>query len=96
MVLSQFTAPDRAANIPEFVHPAAGAIKRIREQFVDDNSYRRAGDTLLVHDPDDAVAAAEQALWIAHQAGDHRLAAAIEQHLAVCRQRAQASASDAR
>ncbi|HUT88247.1 MAG TPA: tetratricopeptide repeat protein [Thermoguttaceae bacterium] len=55
VVLSQFTAADRAANIPEFVHPDAGAIKRIREQFVDDDSYRRAGDNLLVHDPDDAV-----------------------------------------
>jgi Flp pilus assembly protein TadD len=63
-VLSHFTAPDRAANIPEFVHPDAGAIKRIREQFVDDNSFRRAGDNLLVHDPDDAVGRYREALEI--------------------------------
>ena len=64
IVLSRFTASDRAANIPEFVHPGAGAIKRIREQYVDDNSYRRAGDTLLVYDPDDAVERYQKALEI--------------------------------
>jgi tetratricopeptide (TPR) repeat protein len=43
VLLSQFTASDRAANIPEFVNTDAGAIERIRERFVGDASYLRAG-----------------------------------------------------
>jgi tetratricopeptide (TPR) repeat protein len=42
IVLDRLTAPDRAANIPEFVHTAPVAIRHIREQFVDDLSYERA------------------------------------------------------
>jgi tetratricopeptide (TPR) repeat protein len=42
IVLDRLTAPDRAANIPEFVHAAPVAIRHIREQFVDDLSYERA------------------------------------------------------
>jgi tetratricopeptide (TPR) repeat protein len=42
VVLSGFTSPDRAANIPEFVNAKPTAIKKIREQFVDDVSYLRA------------------------------------------------------
>ncbi|MBN1508473.1 MAG: tetratricopeptide repeat protein [Sedimentisphaerales bacterium] len=42
VVLDHLTAPDRAANIPEFVHVDPGAIARIREQFIDDVSYARA------------------------------------------------------
>ncbi len=42
VLLSHLTAPDRAANIPEFVNAAPGAIKRIHEQFLDDESFRRA------------------------------------------------------
>jgi len=42
VVLANFTAPDRAANIPEFVNTTAGAIARIREQFLDDYSYVRS------------------------------------------------------
>ncbi|MBN2136485.1 MAG: tetratricopeptide repeat protein [Sedimentisphaerales bacterium] len=42
VVLDRFTAPDRAANIPEFVNIDAYAIETIREQFVDDLSYIRA------------------------------------------------------
>ena len=64
VLLSQFTASDRAANIPEFVNDKAEAIKKIRERFVDDDSYRRAGDTLIVHDPDDAVEKYQKALEI--------------------------------
>lgn len=41
IVLSEFTAPDRAANIPEFVNLPAGAIRQIRQEFVDDESYMR-------------------------------------------------------
>jgi len=44
VLLSQFTAPDRAANIPEFVRAEPGAIERIREQFIDDSYYARNGD----------------------------------------------------
>lgn len=42
VVLDHLTSPDRAANIPEFVNAAPGAIARIREQFVNDVSYARA------------------------------------------------------
>ena len=56
VLLSQFTAADRAANIPEFVNLRPGAIKTIREQFVDDLSYRRAGDEFAFQgDYDDAL-----------------------------------------
>jgi len=34
VLLSHLTAPDRAANIPEFVNTRPGAIVQIREQFV--------------------------------------------------------------
>ncbi len=47
VLLSRLTAPDRAANIPEFVHAAPTAITRIRAEFVDDDSYVRAGDAFL-------------------------------------------------
>ena len=50
VLLSQFTAPDRAANIPEFVNIKPTAIKRIREQFIDDISYLRAADEFLKAD----------------------------------------------
>lgn len=46
VLLSQFTAADRAANIPEFVRTAPGAIASIREQFIDDSYYARAGDVV--------------------------------------------------
>jgi len=49
VVLSWFTAPDRAANIPEFVNLRAGAIRRIRAEFVDDLSYARAGSEFFRH-----------------------------------------------
>jgi tetratricopeptide (TPR) repeat protein len=44
VVLSQFTAADRAANIPEFVHTDPGAIEKIREQFINDSYYARSAD----------------------------------------------------
>ena len=43
VVLSHFTDPQRAANIPEFVNASPTAIAKIREQFLDDFSYIRAG-----------------------------------------------------
>jgi len=42
VLLEHFTSPDRAANIPEFVNAGPTAIKKIREQFLDDFSYLRA------------------------------------------------------
>jgi len=44
VVLANFTEPNRAANIPEFVNVRPGAIKHIHEQFLDDTNYLRAGD----------------------------------------------------
>jgi tetratricopeptide (TPR) repeat protein len=42
--LAHLMEPGRAANIPEFVTLPADGIVKIREQFLDDNSYVRAGD----------------------------------------------------
>jgi len=50
VLLEHFTEPDRAANIPEFVNIKPTAIKRIREQFIDDISYLRAADEFLKAD----------------------------------------------
>jgi len=47
VTLFQLTAGDRAANIPEFVNQPAGAIAQIRERFMDDVSYVRAGTDLF-------------------------------------------------
>jgi tetratricopeptide (TPR) repeat protein len=55
-LLAQFTAPDRAANIPEFVNTSATAIRRIRERFLDDYSFERAGNEFYRYgDPDGAI-----------------------------------------
>ena len=43
ILLERFTASDRAANIPEFVPTPSRAIVRIREQFLDEHSFFRAG-----------------------------------------------------
>lgn len=52
MVLDQFTAADRAANIPEFVNLGPDAITRIREEFVDDESYMRTAlENIKAEDP---------------------------------------------
>ena len=42
--LEHMVAPGRAANIPEFVALAPNAIVKVREQFLDDYSYTRAGN----------------------------------------------------
>jgi len=55
VLLRQFTAPDRAANIPEFVNTRPDAIKRIRQRFVDDASYLRAGLLNAQHDYHEAA-----------------------------------------
>lgn len=43
VVLEHLTAPDRAANIPEFVYNKPRAIEKINERFIDDVSLWRAG-----------------------------------------------------
>jgi len=56
VVLSHFTAADRAANIPEFVNTDPSAIKKIKEQFLDDFSYVRAGKEFYrAGEPDRAI-----------------------------------------
>jgi len=65
VLLEHFTAPDRAANIPEFVNIDPTAVKKIRENFLNDYSFVRAGDQFFrYNDPDNAIAEYEQALKI--------------------------------
>jgi tetratricopeptide (TPR) repeat protein len=47
VLLEHFTAPDRAANIPEFVNTGPTAITKIHEQFLDDYSYLRAATEFI-------------------------------------------------
>jgi tetratricopeptide (TPR) repeat protein len=61
--LAPMVAPQRAANIPEFVNVAPDAIGKIREQFLDDYSYSRAGYQLQVEgEPDRAIEKYRKAL----------------------------------
>ncbi|MBL7153174.1 MAG: tetratricopeptide repeat protein [Phycisphaerae bacterium] len=63
VLLSSFTAPDRAANIPEFVNAGASAIKSIRGEFLDDYSYVRAGNAFFkAGDTDNAIEEYKNAL----------------------------------
>ena len=63
VLLEHFTAPDRAANIPEFVNAGPSAIKRIREKFLDDYSFVRAGNEFYkAGEPDNAIAEYREAL----------------------------------
>ncbi|UCG49564.1 MAG: tetratricopeptide repeat protein [Phycisphaerales bacterium] len=56
VLLSRLTAPDRAANIPEFVNARPSAIRNIREQFLDDYSFVRAGNEFFrAGDTDNAI-----------------------------------------
>ncbi len=56
VVLSRFTAQERAANIPEFVNVAPDAIQRITEAFLDDLHYYRAGFAYMEqNDPAGAI-----------------------------------------
>lgn len=56
VVLAHLTAPDRAANIPEFVNAKPRAIKKIRERFLNDYSFVRAGNEFYKHgEPDNAI-----------------------------------------
>jgi tetratricopeptide (TPR) repeat protein len=54
--LAHMVSPGRAANIPEFVSLATNAILHIREQFLDDYSYTRAGNEFFrAGDADKAI-----------------------------------------
>jgi len=61
--LSRLTAPDRAANIPEFVNASPLAIRKIHEQFLNDYSFVRAGDAFFrAQDTDGAIREYRKAL----------------------------------
>jgi tetratricopeptide (TPR) repeat protein len=63
VLLAHFTTPDKAANIPEFVNASPTAIKRIREQFLDDYSFVRAGNEFFkAGDADNAIPTYKKAL----------------------------------
>ncbi len=48
VLLDRFSVPERAVNIPEFVNARPDAIRRIRQEFLDDNSFLRAATNLAV------------------------------------------------
>jgi len=74
VVLEQFTAPDKAGNIPEFVPAESGGIAKIHERFLNDQSYVDAGEHHLFYDDYGlAVEAFQKALEI-----NPRLPAAYE------------------
>ena len=61
--LAHMVAPGRAANIPEFVSLPVRGIVKIREQFLDDYSFTRAGNQFyLAGDANHAIAKYRQAL----------------------------------
>jgi len=63
ILLEHFTAPDKAANIPEFVNIKTAAIRKIREDFLNDYSFVRAGNEFFkAGDTDNAIAEYKHAL----------------------------------
>ncbi|MBI4659691.1 MAG: tetratricopeptide repeat protein [Verrucomicrobia bacterium] len=61
--LAHLTAPDRAANIPEFVNLSSDAIVKIQERFLDDYSFERAGNEFYRSgEPDRAIGSYRRAL----------------------------------
>ena len=63
VLLEQLTDSDRAANIPEFVNLKATAIRKIREDFLNDYSFVRAGNEFFkAGDADNAIAEYKHAL----------------------------------
>ncbi len=63
VLLDRFTASGRAANIPEFVRAAPGAIRQITEQFLNDYSFvRQAHTNVQFDDLDQAEASCRKAL----------------------------------
>lgn len=53
VLLSWFTAPDMAANIPEFVNTRPDAIHRIRDAFAEDLHHVRKGDQYAMQGRED-------------------------------------------
>jgi tetratricopeptide (TPR) repeat protein len=63
VLLDRFTATNRAANIPEFVNLPADGIVKIREGFLNDYSFERAGNEFYRGgEPDRAIQKYRQAL----------------------------------
>jgi tetratricopeptide (TPR) repeat protein len=63
VLLEHFTAPDKAANIPEFVNVKAATIRKIREDFLNDYSFVRAGNEFFkAGDTDNAIGEYRHAL----------------------------------
>jgi len=63
VALAHMTAPDRAVNIPEFVNVPGDAIRAIREAFLSDYSFVRAGNEFFRHgEADNAIAEYRNAL----------------------------------
>ncbi len=61
--LEHFTATNRAANIPEFVNLPPDGIVKIREEFLSDYSFERAGNEFYRSgEPDRAIEKYRQAL----------------------------------
>jgi tetratricopeptide (TPR) repeat protein len=75
LVLAHFTAPDMAANIPEFVKTTPDAIRIIRTAFIEDMYYARAADDYaLAGQYDAAIREFEKAVAInPERAGTYRL-----------------------
>jgi tetratricopeptide (TPR) repeat protein len=72
--LTQLTAPDRAANIPEFVSLPARGIVQIDQHFLNDYSFERAGNEYYRGgDPERAMAKYREALELnPENAGAHQ------------------------
>ena len=63
VVLNRFTAPERAANIPEFANMPDTGIRKIHEEFMDDHSHCRAGDAFArVGESENAIRMYQKAL----------------------------------
>jgi tetratricopeptide (TPR) repeat protein len=63
VLLEHFTSPDRAANIPEFINVKSNAIHKIREEFLNDYSFVRAGNEFFkAGDTDNAIQEYQKAL----------------------------------
>jgi len=63
VLLENFVAADRAANIPEFVNIAPDRFFHMHEQFIDDQSFWRAGNEFMrALDYDRAIGAYRKAL----------------------------------
>jgi len=63
VLLEHFTSPDRAVNIPEFINAGPTAIRKIREEFLNDYSFVRAGNEFFkAGDTDNAIQEYQNAL----------------------------------